>query len=179
MVREGRERPSGKGARTPKGQGTSCVTRYRKERRQLDKWRNEIMSLTRKNPVARQAAMADIHARRVALHQAEQQARRERLARRRRIPKQRRGETWKAWYLRYLRSPHWLDLRAQALQQAGNQCQHCGRKTILEVHHKTYKRLRQELLEDLEVLCGPCHAHAHGRDTDDPISREYRAIMGG
>jgi 5-methylcytosine-specific restriction endonuclease McrA len=154
------------------------VNRYRKERRQLDKWRNEIMSLTKRNPVTRQAALADIYARQVALQQAEQQARRERLANRRRIPRQKRGETWKAWYLRYLRSPHWLDLRALALREAGHRCQHCGRTQMLEVHHKTYKRLRQELLTDLEVLCAPCHDYAHGKDTDDPISREFRAMFG-
>ena len=152
--------------------------KYRKEWKQLAKWRNEIISLTRKKPALRAEALADIHARRVALQQAEQYARKERRARRQRIPKQRRGEAWKAWYLRYLRSPHWLDLRAAALDQAGHQCQHCGRKSMLEVHHKTYKRLRQELLADLEVLCGPCHDHAHGRDQYDEITREFRAIIG-
>lgn len=94
------------------------------------------------------------------------------------IPRKRRGESWHAWYRRYLRCPHWLKTRAAALVAGGHRCAHCGAAKGLQVHHLTYRTLRQERPCDLIVLCEGCHRHQHGLDTDDPISREFREIMG-
>lgn len=47
------------------------------------------------------------------------------------------------------------------MKLAGFRCGRCAGKRSLEVHHRTYDRLGWELDEDLEVLCGTCHADHH------------------
>ena len=66
-------------------------------------------------------------------------------------------------YAEYIRSPAWRQLRYQALEAAGYQCQRCGISkwsATLEVHHLTYERFRQERPADLVVLCESCHQKA-------------------
>ena len=63
----------------------------------------------------------------------------------------------KADYLAFLESPEWWATRKLALQRANYECQRCGARGPLEVHHQTYLRLGDELVSDLEVLCSPCH----------------------
>lgn len=67
-------------------------------------------------------------------------------------------------YVAYIHSRPWFRLRKRVFEQRGRQCERCGTaKGIIQVHHKTYKRLGRELLEDLEVLCKRCHEKHHGR----------------
>jgi hypothetical protein len=70
-------------------------------------------------------------------------------------------------YRDYLRTPEWRRTRAAALVRAGNCCSLDVTHTRdLEVHHRTYERLGEELAADLVVLCRACHRlhHAeHGR----------------
>ncbi len=65
-------------------------------------------------------------------------------------------------YAEYLQTPHWKETRAAAIARARGRCAVCGRgDRPLEVHHRTYERLGEELPEDLVVLCGGpqgCHA---------------------
>lgn len=72
-----------------------------------------------------------------------------------------------AEYEAYLRSPQWQDLRIEALRRAGHRCQVCNRSKRLDVHHRTYERFGNELLDDLTVLCRDCHElfHGSGRST--------------
>ena len=67
-------------------------------------------------------------------------------------------------YRAYMHSPEWQEVRRRKFDQVGERCQRCGKwrhqlesPRILQVHHKTYKRLFHEWLSDLEVLCVPCH----------------------
>jgi len=70
----------------------------------------------------------------------------------------------KKWYSEvYLTSPHWIQVREQALQRAGRKCQQCHETFGLHVHHLSYDRLWAELPEDLEVLCNNCHSGEHGK----------------
>lgn len=62
----------------------------------------------------------------------------------------------------YLKTKEWKVKRNRALIQAGNRCQVCASTYRLEVHHRTYERLGDELLSDLVVLCRSCHQHYHG-----------------
>ena len=64
-------------------------------------------------------------------------------------------------YKKYLRSHHWLDLRAAKLHEVNDQCERCRRRSNLQVHHATYKRLGAEKLTDLVVLCERCHEKEH------------------
>lgn len=64
-------------------------------------------------------------------------------------------------YKEYLRSPEWREKAAEARARAGGRCQVCNTNADLQVHHRTYERLRDELPEDLTVLCHACHEVFH------------------
>lgn len=71
-------------------------------------------------------------------------------------------------YNDYLRSPQWRQKRQQLFEQRGKCCERCGLDMgelgiSPDVHHKTYDNLFNEPLEDLEVLCRPCHKKHHGK----------------
>lgn len=67
-------------------------------------------------------------------------------------------------YLSYLRSAEWQSKRSQVIARDGC-CQSCGRKKAkMHVHHLTYDRLYNELLEDLQLLCEACHVELHRRE---------------
>jgi 5-methylcytosine-specific restriction endonuclease McrA len=61
----------------------------------------------------------------------------------------------------YLRSEHWRETRAAALERAEHKCQVCASTKRLDVHHNTYERLGQERPADLVVLCRTCHDRHH------------------
>ena len=77
-------------------------------------------------------------------------------------------------YDQYLETKHWQDVRdskfdEQAKEHGHNYCEKCGetpnkvtRETALHVHHKTYERLGAERLEELMIICRPCHEKEHG-----------------
>lgn len=71
-------------------------------------------------------------------------------------------------YQRYIDSPEWKAREVQIRRERGFRCERCGGEpdgtaaTRLQVHHKTYERLGDELPEDLELLCRSCHAGEHG-----------------
>ncbi len=57
----------------------------------------------------------------------------------------------------------WQVLRNQMLRRAGYRCQLCSASGVrLNVHHNTYDNYGEERLEDLVVLCRPCHERHHG-----------------
>lgn len=66
-------------------------------------------------------------------------------------------------YKVYLQSGTWKRKRLLKLEQVGNSCENCGFRADkgLHVHHLTYERLGDELLEDLKVLCEDCHNDIH------------------
>ena len=66
-------------------------------------------------------------------------------------------------YQDYLRTPEWNYRRREMVKNAERRCERCGRYSpSLNVHHRTYERLGNELAEDLEVLCAGCHSREHG-----------------
>jgi 5-methylcytosine-specific restriction endonuclease McrA len=67
-------------------------------------------------------------------------------------------------YKEYLQTDHWKTVRKYALQRAGFRCQLCHKKGELNTHHATYEHLGYEdqYIEDLVVLCKPCHRRHHG-----------------
>jgi DNA-binding MarR family transcriptional regulator len=70
-------------------------------------------------------------------------------------------------YALYLRSDHWRETRKAALKRAGHKCQLCTSNRGLQVHHRTYERLGQELPQDLTVLCATCHENFHTSPGDN------------
>ncbi len=57
-------------------------------------------------------------------------------------------------------TPEWRALRRMKLA-AVNECEKCGFKHELNVHHKHYKTYGNEKMEDLKVLCKRCHNDFH------------------
>lgn len=65
-------------------------------------------------------------------------------------------------YSAFINSPQWRAIRAGAIFAAGAQCENCGSRRRLEVHHLTYARFGGcELPSDLRVLCERCHQAEH------------------
>lgn len=64
-------------------------------------------------------------------------------------------------YYSYLKSQDWKSKRKYALEFYGYTCNLCGSKNNLEVHHRTYKNLGKEAMEDLMLLCESCHYKFH------------------
>jgi hypothetical protein len=66
-----------------------------------------------------------------------------------------------AAYKAYLQTPQWREVRVRALRRAKSRCQLCSKSKGLEVHHRTYKNIGREKLEDVIVLCFLCHGKFH------------------
>jgi 5-methylcytosine-specific restriction endonuclease McrA len=64
-------------------------------------------------------------------------------------------------YTDYLKSAEWMLKREQTLKHWDYRCSLCFGDGNLEVHHRTYIRLGQELPTDLIVLCDNCHERHH------------------
>lgn len=61
------------------------------------------------------------------------------------------------FYTSYMASEKWRDKRSLILKRDGDRCQTCLSTEDLEVHHKTYVNLGDELPGDLITLCHECH----------------------
>jgi hypothetical protein len=68
-------------------------------------------------------------------------------------------------YTDYLLTPEWRQRRDRALARALWRCEwpQCGTQHRLEVHHKSYEHLGEELDSELAVLCGHHHRGYHER----------------
>jgi 5-methylcytosine-specific restriction endonuclease McrA len=85
---------------------------------------------------------------------------------------------------KYLFSSHWREfrettLKAQKDRLGRNICERCPEYSNekaandLHVHHRTYERLGEERIEDVEILCRGCHDKVHLRDLKSRM--RYRA----
>lgn len=64
-------------------------------------------------------------------------------------------------YSTYIKSYAWRKKRDVAFKKLGRKCQNCGIENIrLDVHHKHYKTLYHERIQDIEILCEKCHKKA-------------------
>lgn len=70
-------------------------------------------------------------------------------------------------YQQYLASEHWKQLRLRfwASKLHGGRCYVCGANGVrLEIHHRSYRRIGCEKLNDLCLLCRDCHQETHDLD---------------
>lgn len=51
-------------------------------------------------------------------------------------------------------------IRRKRMEFANHRCENCGTKDRLSMHHLTYVRIFNELLDDVRILCVSCHAKA-------------------
>lgn len=82
-------------------------------------------------------------------------------------------EDYKRWYHEvYLRSDHWLELKDQAWERYGDECQRCRRiGEQNHLHHTHYRTLHREHLGvDVVWICADCHSFIHGISSFDPLS---------
>ncbi len=63
-------------------------------------------------------------------------------------------------YKKYLFSAWWRAKRQEKMVEQSRKCERCG-KPAKEVHHKHYRTVGAEKLEDLEALCSECHSEEH------------------
>ena len=75
-------------------------------------------------------------------------------------------------YTEYLMTQHWRCLRKIIYELKKQKCQKCH-KEIQEynVHHLTYKRIGNERITDLQLLCYDCHERIH-LSKDEKIDKE-------
>jgi len=80
------------------------------------------------------------------------------------VARDRQQAAWWEWYSAYLLSPKWHAKRAKVLARDRNTCraEGCG-KPATQVHHLTYERVGDELLDDLVSVCDDCHDKCHPR----------------
>ena len=64
-------------------------------------------------------------------------------------------------YYDYLKSNQWREKRKLALQFYGYNCCLCSSKHNIQVHHRNYRNLFRESMEDLILLCESCHHQFH------------------
>lgn len=63
------------------------------------------------------------------------------------------------YYRKYLKTDHWLKLRAKVLKRDNHTCQSCGSKNKLQIHHKKYRGYYKEKEKDLSIRCEFCHKY--------------------
>lgn len=80
-------------------------------------------------------------------------------------------------YKDYLNTKHWEFLRIQIGVKCKRTCQSCSKvfeERNYHVHHITYKRIGQERLNDLILVCKECHRKLH---SDTEFTRTfYRSL---
>lgn len=66
-------------------------------------------------------------------------------------------------YHNFLKTPYWRAIAYYKLVQSRFRCQMCGSTKLLQTHHRTYVIHGDEIhnLQDLTVLCKPCHSTHH------------------
>ena len=67
-------------------------------------------------------------------------------------------------YRIYMHSPNWTFKRRQVLARDNYRCVVCNTKINLQIHHLTYERFGNELLDDLVTLCETHHKQVHEND---------------
>lgn len=72
-------------------------------------------------------------------------------------------------YRDYLKTDHWQKIRqAKILKKRGNICRLCAKKSAIDVHHRTYKKIGAERLKDLAPICRSCHTLIHSTHRQYP-----------
>lgn len=80
-------------------------------------------------------------------------------------------------YPSYLRSSHWVRMRAQYRDSEHPQECICGEMEGLQLHHLTYERVGAERLTDLSPLCAVCHAMIHVLEQRGEVGLDFRGFV--
>jgi hypothetical protein len=74
------------------------------------------------------------------------------------------GRSKREAYFKYLLSDTWKEVRRLVFARFGKVCNRCEKTKCLQLHHIHYGNLFNERWDDLEILCGKCHAEHHSKD---------------
>ena len=85
----------------------------------------------------------------------------------------------RAEYQAYLASRDWALKREAVRERSGGRCERCWANGMDAVHHKTYERVGNERLDDLQAICDPCHEFLSGKTNADPISDGVAVYLAG
>lgn len=80
--------------------------------------------------------------------------------------RERQNEEWWARYAEYLQTDEWRERHDLVMRRCRGVCEGCGKAKATQVHHLTYKRVREEMLFDLVGVCDDCHDALHSWETD-------------
>jgi hypothetical protein len=61
----------------------------------------------------------------------------------------------------YLKSVEWKIIRNKVVERDNGMCLYCKTKPAQEVHHKHYRTIYKEKIDDLESVCSDCHRAIH------------------
>lgn len=67
----------------------------------------------------------------------------------------------KVKYEKYLQSSHWRQLKKLRANEVGDNCEACLSSKWRHGHHVNYRELYDCGIEDILLLCSPCHGHIH------------------
>lgn len=81
-----------------------------------------------------------------------------------------RKNQWYKEYKEYLKSPEWKVKREKVLKRDNYICQGCLEKEATQVHHLSYKHIKNEPLFELVSICKECH---------DIVSKTDRELLLG
>lgn len=111
---------------------------------------------------------ANRHMTKAALKKARKQERRALLASKKVTakPVEKKSSPRAVEYYAYLASDEWRQVKVQWMKSRlckGKLCHAagCGQTVNLQMHHRTYKRLGNESMSDLVLVCGSCHLKIH------------------
>ena len=97
--------------------------------------------------------------------------------RKQRLRNEKRG---RVQYREYIPSKKWKRKRKKAFEHYGRVCAICGATDVmLYVHHRTYRNLGHEPMEDLQILCLHCHEDQHEDKVlaTDHASKQFRDLV--
>lgn len=81
-------------------------------------------------------------------------------------------------YHQYLKSESWRRIREALFKQRGIRCEKCGlkggNKSAFDIHHLSYARIFEEELEDLIIVCRPCHNKIHNIKAPKPKNKKRK-----
>jgi len=81
-------------------------------------------------------------------------------------------------YRQYLKTRHWRNIQFWFRGNLPPVCFRCGRVHNLNIHHRTYGRVGQELMSDLIYLCEMCHKVTHAEiKFDRQIELQQRKML--
>jgi hypothetical protein len=81
------------------------------------------------------------------------------------------------WYSEYLKTPHWLEFKQRWRASKRSRCCMICYDTHYALHHWTYERVGNELLDDVVPLCRAHHLKAHALEKNRvPLAEAHKQL---